>query len=231
MSDLSLEQIREAHRLLAEFDYDLRPVVRGYAGRTLYINLTERTIASKPVTQQMKDVFTGGRGFCMWLLWNAVSGKTRWNDPENEIVISAGVIGGITQYPGTGKSTVVTISPLTHSVVDSNGGGYFGPYLKFAGWDALEIQGKIGGGRCRRDRRGHGPGNDRRCAVGEPVPGYWVIPPITPAEMTISFSGSFQRVFPLTAFHRSHMQNPRPPVNTSFICWVTGLLAIVPRSG
>ncbi len=35
MSDLSLEQIREAHRLLAEFDYDLRPVVRGYAGRTL----------------------------------------------------------------------------------------------------------------------------------------------------------------------------------------------------
>jgi aldehyde:ferredoxin oxidoreductase len=27
-------------------------------------------------------------------------------------------------------------------VIDSNGGGYFGPYLKFAGWDALEIQGK-----------------------------------------------------------------------------------------
>ncbi len=27
-------------------------------------------------------------------------------------------------------------------MVDSNGGGYFGPYLKFAGWDAIEIQGK-----------------------------------------------------------------------------------------
>jgi len=37
---------------------------------------------------------------------------------------------------------VVTISPLTQSVMDSNVGGYFGPYLKFAGWDALEIQGK-----------------------------------------------------------------------------------------
>ena len=35
-----------------------------------------------------------------------------------------------------------TISPLTHSVIDSNVGGYFGPYLKFAGFDAIEIQGK-----------------------------------------------------------------------------------------
>src|SRR5690606_16827249 len=39
------------------------------------------------------------------------------------------------------KSTVVSISPLTESVIDSNAGGYFGPYLKFAGWDALEVQG------------------------------------------------------------------------------------------
>ena len=49
-----------------------RPVERGYANRTLYINLSDNTITSKPVTQQMKDIFTGGKGFCMWLLWNAV---------------------------------------------------------------------------------------------------------------------------------------------------------------
>jgi aldehyde:ferredoxin oxidoreductase len=34
-----------------------------------------------------------------------------------------------------------TLSPLTGAVVDSNVGGYFGPYLKFSGFDALEIQG------------------------------------------------------------------------------------------
>src|SRR5690606_10092516 len=98
-------------------------------------------ITSKPVSQEMKDAFTGGRGFCLWLLWNAVTPETRWDDPENEIVIAGGPIGGITAYPGSGKSTVVTVSPLTGSVIDSNAGGYFGPYLKFAGWDALEIQG------------------------------------------------------------------------------------------
>ncbi|MDD5369015.1 MAG: aldehyde ferredoxin oxidoreductase C-terminal domain-containing protein [Anaerolineaceae bacterium] len=142
MMELTSQAIKAAHRVLAEFRYDLQPVLRGYAGRTLYINLSDHTILSRVVTQEMKDTFTGGRGFALWLLWNAVNGKTRWDDPENEIVISCGVIGGITNYPGTGKAITVTISPLTHSISDSNGGGYFGPYIKFAGWDALEIQGK-----------------------------------------------------------------------------------------
>jgi aldehyde:ferredoxin oxidoreductase len=140
--DLSLEKIKAAHKLVAEFKYELRPVIRGYANRTLYINLSDNTIRSKPVTDQMKDLFTGGRGFCLWLLWNATKDTTRWDDPENEFLIAGGPIGGLTSYPGSGKSTVVTISPLTKTVVDSNGGGYFGPYLKFSGWDALEIQGK-----------------------------------------------------------------------------------------
>ncbi|MBS1251006.1 MAG: putative oxidoreductase YdhV [Anaerolineales bacterium] len=142
MSVTPIETMKAAHQTLAEYCYQLRPVERGYANRTLYINLSDSTIAEKPVTQKMKDTFTGGRGFGLWLLWNAVDGDTRWNDPENALVIANGPIGGITAYPGSGKSTVVTLSPLTGSVIDSNGGGYFGPYLKFAGWDALEIQGK-----------------------------------------------------------------------------------------
>ncbi len=142
MMDYPVEKIRAAHRVISEFRYDLRPVERGYANRTLYVNLSDNSIDSKPVTHQMKDLFTGGRGFCLWLLWNAVQPTTRWNDPENELVIAGGPIGGITAYPGTGKCTVVTLSPTTHSVIDSNSGGYFGPFLKFAGFDALEVQGK-----------------------------------------------------------------------------------------
>ncbi len=128
--------------LLAEYHYELRPVERGYANRTLYINLTDNTIREKPVTQQMKDLFTGGRGFALKLLWDAVTPQTKWNDPENELVIANGPICGITAYPGSGKATVVTLSPLTENVIDSNVGGYFAPFLKFSGFDALEIQGK-----------------------------------------------------------------------------------------
>jgi len=129
---------------VAEFTYSLRKVEKGYNNRTLYINLTNNQIKSKPVTQHMKDTFIGGRGFNLWLLWNALPKDriVKWDDPENDICIACGPLGGTSMYPGSGKSIVVTISPLTDSVMDSNVGGYFGPYLKFAGWDALEIQGK-----------------------------------------------------------------------------------------
>ncbi len=141
MTTWTPEALKQGHKLLAEFRYEVRDVEQGYANRTLHINLSDNTITSKPVSQQMKDVFTGGRGFGLWLLWNAVNGSTTWDAPENEIVIAGGPIGGITAYPGSGKSTVVTVSPLTGSVINSNAGGYFGPYLKFAGWDAIEVQG------------------------------------------------------------------------------------------
>lgn len=137
-----INELKAAHHLLKEYKYDLRPIEHGYANRTLYVNLDDFNVKEKPVTQQMKDIFTGGRGFALKLLWDAVSPNTNWDDPENELIIANGPICGITAYPGSGKATVVTLSPLTLNVIDSNVGGYFAPYLKFAGFDALEIQGK-----------------------------------------------------------------------------------------
>jgi aldehyde:ferredoxin oxidoreductase len=133
---------KAARPVLAEYAYEPSSVERGYAGQTLYINVSDNTIAARPVTDEMKEKFIGGRGFGLWLLWHGVNDDTRWDDPENEIVISSGPCGGTTQYPGSGKSLVVALSPLTNVVVDSNVGGHFGPLLKFAGWDALELQGK-----------------------------------------------------------------------------------------
>ncbi|TET33666.1 MAG: aldehyde:ferredoxin oxidoreductase [Planctomycetota bacterium] len=134
--------MKSKHNVLATFSYDKPKVDKGYANQTLYVNIESNEIKSKPVTQDMKDKFIGGRGFDLWLLWHAVNDDTRWDSPENEICIATGPIGGTTQYPGTGKSLVTTISPTTEQVIDSNVGGYFGPLLKFSGWDALEIQGK-----------------------------------------------------------------------------------------
>ena len=137
-----IEQMKAAHNIKKAYNYKLKPVEQGYANRTLYINLSDYSIEEKAVTDQMKDIFTGGRGFALWLLWQSITDNTKWDDPSNDLVIANGPIGGTTAYPGLGKSTVVTISPLTKSVIDSNVGGYFGPYLKFSGFDALEIHGK-----------------------------------------------------------------------------------------
>ena len=135
MSELKINEIKT-------LDYERPGIEKGYANQTLFIDLSESDISIKPVTEKMKDVFIGGKGFDLWLLWNAVTGKTKWSDPENAICIASGPMGGTPVYPGSGKSIVTTISPTTGSVMDSNVGGYFGPYLKFSGFDALEVRGK-----------------------------------------------------------------------------------------
>jgi aldehyde:ferredoxin oxidoreductase len=138
----NVHELKAKVKKLTEWSYVWHPIERGYNNRTLYVNVGTLEIKEKPVSQQMKEKFVGGKGFGLRLLWDATTPTTKWNDPENEIIISPGPIGGITQYSGAGKSLVVSLSPQTDSVMDSNVGGFFGPFMKFAGFDALEIQGK-----------------------------------------------------------------------------------------
>ena len=135
MAEFSVEEIKT-------LNYERPAIDKGYANHTLRVDLSNSGITIKPVAEQMKQVFIGGKGFDLWLLWNAVKPDTRWNDPANAICIASGPMGGTPSYPGSGKSIVAAISPLTETVMDSNVGGYFGPYLKFSGFDALEITGK-----------------------------------------------------------------------------------------
>ena len=97
----------------SDFEYEPRKLERGYNNRTLHVDLSEMKVRSKPVSEKMKNVFTGGRGFNVWLLWNALPKDhiVKWSDPENEICIAAGPLGGIPVIPGGGKSIAVAISP------------------------------------------------------------------------------------------------------------------------
>jgi len=136
------KKIKNAHHVVTKYSYKKGKVEKGFANRTLYINLSTNEIKEKKVTEDMKKKFTGGRGFGLKLLWDSIKPSTRWDSVENELIITTGPLCGITQYPGTGKSLCLTISPSTNIICDSNVGGFFGPYLKFAGFDAIEIQGK-----------------------------------------------------------------------------------------
>ncbi len=129
-------------KLLKEHGFQTKPIVKGYTDRILHIDVSKFDMKEKTVPPVMKEKFIGGKGYGLRLLWDATKPDTKWNDAENEIVISPGPLCGVTQYAGAGKSLVVTISPITDIVIDSNVGGHAGPYLKICGYDALEIQGK-----------------------------------------------------------------------------------------
>jgi len=49
-------------------------IQRGYAGRTLYVNVGGFSFKEKPVSEDMKEKFIGGRGFGLKLLWGCCKG-------------------------------------------------------------------------------------------------------------------------------------------------------------
>ncbi|MCK5836826.1 MAG: aldehyde:ferredoxin oxidoreductase, partial [Desulfobacula sp.] len=135
MGQLHLKEIKS-------ISYEHADVKKGYTDQSLRINLDASDIIITPIEEKTKKTFIGGKGYDLWMMWNAVSGNTKWNDPENAICISSGPLGGTPGYPGGGKSIVTSISPLTSAPIDSNVGGYFGPYKKFSGFDVIQVDGK-----------------------------------------------------------------------------------------
>jgi aldehyde:ferredoxin oxidoreductase len=78
----------------------------------------------------------------LYLLHKNITTQTTPDAPENPLIFSPGPLGGIPQFPGTSKCMAISLSPLTGIPGVSNFGGHFGAYLKYVGFDALEITGK-----------------------------------------------------------------------------------------
>ncbi|MBN1566454.1 MAG: hypothetical protein JXA73_01300 [Acidobacteria bacterium] len=123
-------------------DFASRPIQRGYTNRILSIDLTSGTITVPELDMHVRDYFLGGRSLGLYLLHQAITPRTKASDPENPLIIANGPLGGIPQFPGTAKAMAVSLSPLTGIPGVSNFGGYFGAYLKYAGFDALQVTGK-----------------------------------------------------------------------------------------
>jgi aldehyde:ferredoxin oxidoreductase len=114
----------------------------GYSDRILAIDLGNGAMKAVELDPQTRDFFIGGRGLGLYLLHKRISSKTAPYDPENPLIFSPGPLGGIPQFPGTSKCMAISLSPLTGIPGVSNFGGHFGAYIKYAGFDALEITGK-----------------------------------------------------------------------------------------
>ncbi|ACM18631.1 aldehyde:ferredoxin oxidoreductase, bis-(molybdopterin)-oxotungsten-containing [Geotalea daltonii FRC-32] len=124
--------------------YEATKLNHGYAGRILTIDLPSRAIEAPMLDEHVRDYFLGGRGLGLYLLHQSVTSTTRATDPENPLILANGPLGGIPQFPGTAKAMAVSLSPITGVPGVSNFGGYFGAFLKYAGFDALKVTGKAG---------------------------------------------------------------------------------------
>jgi aldehyde:ferredoxin oxidoreductase len=128
-------------KILAQLRYRPAAVAGGCTDRILRVNLTTREISVQELPPDFQSKYTGGRGYALKLIWDETGPATRYDSPENLLVMSSGPLGNEPGFPGTGKFIVGTISPLTDTFIDSNVGGHFGPLLKLAGFDALAVSG------------------------------------------------------------------------------------------
>ena len=112
----------------------------GYAGKILMVDLTRGTIKEESPSEDIYRDFLGGTGLGVRILYERLKPKADPLGPDNILGFVTGPLTGTT-VPGSGRFTVVTKSPLTGGWADSNAGGFWGPTLKWAGYDAVFFTG------------------------------------------------------------------------------------------
>ncbi|MGD0826496.1 MAG: aldehyde ferredoxin oxidoreductase family protein [Desulfobaccales bacterium] len=112
----------------------------GWVGKILKVDLTEGKISTEP-TEAYVDEYIGGRGLGVKLIYDNYKPGTGALEPGNPLLFNTGPLSG-TAMPGSGRVDVTALSPMSNLRAKSNFGAYWGPELKFNGFDHLFITGK-----------------------------------------------------------------------------------------
>jgi aldehyde:ferredoxin oxidoreductase len=113
----------------------------GYRGRILRVNLSDGRISAEPLEEQVARTFLGGRGLGAKILFDELQPGLDPLGPDNKLVFAAGIVTGF-PFAGNCRYVVMAKSPLTGVWGEANGSGFWGPELRFAGFDAIVIEGK-----------------------------------------------------------------------------------------
>jgi aldehyde:ferredoxin oxidoreductase len=127
----------------------------GWAGKILRVDLTAGTCTSYPtnafpvtdystgntVTLDLTQ-YIGGRGIGYAIMAFEVPPGTKGHDPQNRIILGVGPITG-SGSPSSGRTSITSLHTVHKDELPDGGqmGGHWGPELKYAGYDAVVVQG------------------------------------------------------------------------------------------
>lgn len=112
----------------------------GFTGKILRVDLTTGYINVEKLGEDIYRKYLGGRGLALHFLLKELKPKTDPLEPENKLIFATGVATGI-PLAGFSRYSVVAKSPLTGGFGEAEAGGFWGPELKFAGFDAMIVEG------------------------------------------------------------------------------------------
>jgi len=113
----------------------------GFKGKIARINLTSGKITVEIKEESFYKKLLGGRNLAAYIMLNEIPSDADPLGPDNKLIAATSVLTG-TPVPGASRHTLAGKSPLTGGFGDSEAGGFWGPELKFAGYDALIVEGQ-----------------------------------------------------------------------------------------
>lgn len=126
-----------------------KPLPGGYMGKILRVNLTEKKVTEENLPDpEVLRKYPGGQALAQLILLHELPGGVTPLSPENILVFAVGPLTGTGKTPAGTAYTVTTFSNISHfgsqgngAVTSASGMGYWGVYLKFAGYDGIIVSG------------------------------------------------------------------------------------------
>lgn len=113
----------------------------GYTGKILGVDLDNGELKDLPLNEEMAKMYLGGKGLGLKLVYDEFRPEMQPFDPDNLLIFATGPATG-QKLPTSGRYHIVcSKSPQTGTVGSGNSGGKWGPFLKFAGYDAVVVRG------------------------------------------------------------------------------------------
>ena len=115
--------------------------MKGFSGKYLEVDLGTGEVSTRELDEQLFRRYVGGTGLAAYLFLTEMDPLVDPRSPENPLMFINGPLTG-TSFPGSGRSSVVAMSPLTGLWGECNVGGSFGAAVKLAGLDGIVFKGR-----------------------------------------------------------------------------------------
>jgi aldehyde:ferredoxin oxidoreductase len=115
--------------------------MNGWMGSMLRVNLSHGNAVKVPLEENIAHHYVGGRGINMKILYDETKPGIDPLGPDNKMILGAGPCNG-TLVPANSRLTISAKSPVTGFLGCSSSGGVFGVEIKYAGYDAIIIEGE-----------------------------------------------------------------------------------------
>ncbi|MGB8648880.1 MAG: aldehyde ferredoxin oxidoreductase family protein [Anaerolineae bacterium] len=115
--------------------------MNGYTGQILFVDLATGAIHTEELNRGYAEQYLGGSGLAARYLYDWLDAATDPLGPDNPLVFLTGPLTG-SGGPSAGRFVVCARSPLTGLWGEANAGNFFGPELKFAGYDGIVVRGR-----------------------------------------------------------------------------------------